>query len=124
MTALEIVVVAAGFLVNGYLAISELRIDFSRRSHMKRLVAEGYARLRAGTAAGKAPDQRNGDANAAGGGKERLDRNRRHLRKIAERRLACIRLLARIGGETDGCVQCKIGRNAGHLLRIDRQQKL
>ena len=47
MTALEIVAVAAGLLVNGYLAISELKIDFLQRSHMKQLAPEGYARLRA-----------------------------------------------------------------------------
>jgi hypothetical protein len=47
MTALEIVVVTAALLVNGCLAVSDLRIDFSQRSRMKRLVAEGYARLRA-----------------------------------------------------------------------------
>jgi hypothetical protein len=47
MTALEIVAVTAGVLLVGYLALSEFRIDFSQRSHMKRLIAEGYARLRA-----------------------------------------------------------------------------
>ena len=47
MTALEIFAVTAGLLVNGYLAISELRVDYLQRSHMKRLVADGYARLRA-----------------------------------------------------------------------------
>ncbi len=46
MTALEIVA-AAGLLLNGCLAISELRTDFSQHAHMKRLIAEGYARLRA-----------------------------------------------------------------------------
>src|SRR5208337_4780644 len=47
MTALEIVAVTAGLLLNDYLAISELRTDFSQCSHLKRLVAKGYARLRA-----------------------------------------------------------------------------
>ena len=47
MTALEIVAVTAGILLVGYLAVSELKTDFSQRSHMKRLIAEGYARLRA-----------------------------------------------------------------------------
>jgi hypothetical protein len=47
MTALEIVAVIAGILLVGYLAVSELMTDFSQRSHMKRLIAEGYARLRA-----------------------------------------------------------------------------
>jgi hypothetical protein len=47
MTALEIVAVTAGILLAGYLAISEFRTDFSQRSHMNRLIAEGYARLRA-----------------------------------------------------------------------------
>jgi hypothetical protein len=47
MTALEIVAVTAGLLVNGYLAISELRVDYLQRSHTKRLVADGYARMRA-----------------------------------------------------------------------------
>ena len=47
MTALEIFAVTAGLLVNGYLAISELRVDYLQRSHMKRLVADGYARWRA-----------------------------------------------------------------------------
>ena len=47
MTALEIVAVTAGILLVGYLAVSELMTDFSQRSHMKRLIAEGYARLRA-----------------------------------------------------------------------------
>jgi hypothetical protein len=47
MTTIEIVAVTAALLLNGYLAISEFRTDFSQRSHMKRLAAEGYARLRA-----------------------------------------------------------------------------
>jgi hypothetical protein len=47
MTALEIVAVTAGILLIGYLAVSELRTDFSQRLQMKRLIAEGYARLRA-----------------------------------------------------------------------------
>ena len=47
MTALEIVAVTAGILLVGYLAVSELKTDFFQRSHMKRLIAEGYARLRA-----------------------------------------------------------------------------
>ena len=47
MTALEIFAVTAGLLVNGYLAISELRVEHLQRSHMKRLVADGYARWRA-----------------------------------------------------------------------------
>ena len=47
MTALEIVVVTAGLLANGYLAISELWVDYLQRSHMKMLVADWYARWRA-----------------------------------------------------------------------------
>ncbi len=47
MTALEIVVVTASLLVTGYLALSELKIDFLQQLQMKRLAAQGYARLRA-----------------------------------------------------------------------------
>ena len=47
MTTLEIVVITAVLLVNAYLAISELRVDFSQRLQMKRLIAKAYARLRA-----------------------------------------------------------------------------
>ena len=47
MAALEIVVVAVLILLNGYLAICELAIVSSRRSHLERLASGGHAGARA-----------------------------------------------------------------------------
>ena len=47
MAALEIVVVAVLILLNGYLAMCELAIVSSRRSHLERLASGGHAGARA-----------------------------------------------------------------------------
>jgi magnesium and cobalt exporter, CNNM family len=47
MAALEIVVVAVLILLNGYLAMCELSILSSRRSHLERLASTGHAGARA-----------------------------------------------------------------------------
>jgi putative hemolysin len=46
MAALEIIVVAVLILLNGYLAMCELAVVSSRRSHLERLAASGHVGAR------------------------------------------------------------------------------
>ncbi len=65
-----------------------------------------------------------GDAKADGGRREVVDRQTDHLREIRHRRFAGVALPIGVGGETRGGVEREGGRQAGEMLRIQREQVL
>ena len=62
-------------------------------------------------AASEAAHQRDRDGDTGGAGEKGLDRDPRHLRRVAERRLAAVGLPTRVRGEADRGVQCQVRRD-------------
>ncbi len=69
-------------------------------------------------------DQHDHDHDADRGGHEVLHRQRQHLRQVAQRRLAAVRLPVRIRREARRRVEREMRRRAGESLRVQRQVAL
>jgi hypothetical protein len=72
----------------------------------------------------KAADERDGDGDAGGRGKEVLYRQAEHLDQVAHRRFAAIALPVGVGDEAHRRVEGRIGADVGHVLRIQWQPQL
>ena len=72
----------------------------------------------------EAANQREHDDDAGGGRQEVLHRQRQHLRQVAHRRFAAIALPVGVGDEADGGVEGRVGADAGHAGRVERQHNL
>ena len=117
-------VLVGGEVLDAALADQDERVDQGNRQQDvqrdAREVHPGVADARRRMAR-EAADQRDGDGDAGGGGKEVLHREREHLRQVAHRRLAGVALPVGVRHETDGRVERRVRGNAGHVLRIERQ---